>query len=75
MTRWNSLIPQGNCKKDENGNLLPPRDPSIYECEDMTAAERESARKRARDKPENNPKPISPSLTNEQWITVFTQTA
>ncbi len=66
---------QGNCYKDENGSLLPKGDRQIYECLDMSPAEKEKARKKAKEKPENNPKPISPDLSANQWISVVGQAA
>ena len=69
------FIDQGNCKMDEHGNLLPPRDPRIYQCEDMSAEEREEARKRARNLPENKALKISPDLTASQWFDLFSRTA
>ncbi len=55
----------GNCYLDENGKPYPKGDQNIYQCLDMTSAERNRQAEEVKKK--TMPKSISPSLTREQW--------
>ncbi len=59
----------GNCYLDENGKPYPPRDENIYQCLDMSSAERN--RQAENIKKKTMPKSISPTLTAKEWKKLF----